>query len=217
LKAVYHVSEGSGRATTTALAERLGVTPASVTGMLRKLSRRRPQLVQYQKHRGVTLTEEGRRRALEVIRHHRLIEAFLHQTLGYPWDMVHDEAERIEHAISEDLEDRIAAHLGFPRVDPHGGAIPSKEGTLNEPEGIRLSELAVGQRAEILRVPDGDAALLRYLAEVGLVPGAAVAVIDREPFEGPLALQVGSQAEHRLIGPAVCRQIHVIASSKKEH
>jgi DtxR family Mn-dependent transcriptional regulator len=217
LKAVYHISEGAGRASTTALAERLGVTPASVTGMLRKLSRRRPQLVQYQKHHGVTLTEEGRRRALEVIRHHRLIEAFLHQTLDYPWDRVHEEAERIEHAISEDLEDRIAAHLGFPEVDPHGGPIPTKEGTLPEAAGIPLGDLAIGQPAEIVLVPDGDAALLRYLAEVGLVPGAKVTVLDREPFEGPLYLRLGSAPDRRPVSPVVCAQIRVNATPHKEH
>jgi DtxR family Mn-dependent transcriptional regulator len=183
--------------------------------MLRKLSHRRPQLVQYQKHRGVTLTEEGRLRALEVIRHHRLIEAFLHQTLGYPWDRVHDEAERIEHAISEDLEDRIAAHLGFPQVDPHGGPIPTKDGTLPETGGIPLGDLAIGQQAEIVLVPDGDAALLRYLAEIGLVPRATVTVLDREPFDGPLYLQLGSSSQRRPVSPAVCAQIR--ATPQKEH
>ena len=217
LKAVYEISEGSGRASTSALAEKLGVTPASVTGMLRSLSARRPQLVFYRKHHGATLTEEGRRRALEVIRHHRLVEAFLHQTLGLPWDQVHAEAERIEHAISEDLEDRIAEHLGFPLVDPHGGLIPAKDGSLPERPASRLDDLPTGQSAEITLVPDEDPALLRYLAEVGLVPGAAVTVLDREPFAGPIYLKVGSAAGSRPVSPAVCHQVFVTPSQMQEN
>jgi DtxR family Mn-dependent transcriptional regulator len=210
LKAVYQISETGGRAGTSALAERLGVTPASVTGMLRKLSRSRPQLVSYHKHHGATLTAEGRREALEVIRHHRLVEAFLHRTLGLPWDQIHAEAERIEHAISEDLEDRIAEHLGYPTVDPHGGPIPEKDGTLPARRGFPLADLALGQPAEISLVPDEDPALLRYLAEVGLVPGAVVKVEERDPFEGPVHLTLDTIVEPRAVSPAVCRQILVV-------
>jgi DtxR family Mn-dependent transcriptional regulator len=216
LKAVYQISEDGGRASTTALAERLGVTPASVTGMLRTLSRRRPPLISYQKHHGATLTAEGRRRALEVIRHHRLVEAFLHQTLGLPWDRVHAEAERIEHAISEDLEDRIAEHLGFPEVDPHGGPIPAKDGSVPERRGTPLADLPPGQSGEIAFVPDEDPALLRYLAEVGLVPGAVVTVLDREPFDGPLYLKVGSLLDRRPVSLTVCHQVVVVPSQAQE-
>jgi len=217
LKAVYQISEGAGRAGTSALADRLGVTPASVTGMLRKLSRSRPQLVSYRKHHGATLTDEGRRVALEVIRHHRLVEAFLHQTLGLPWDQVHAEAERIEHAISEDLEDRIAEHLGFPKVDPHGGPIPAKDGTIQARRGLPLGDLPSGQSAEISLVPDGDPALLRYLAEVGLVPGAIVTIVEREPFDGPIYLNVIPTSERRAVSPAVCSQILVVPLEVEEH
>ncbi len=185
------------------------------TCQLRNLARRQPPLVSYQKHHGVTLTEEGRQRALEVIRHHRLVEAFLHQTLGLPWDRVHAEAERIEHAISEDLEDRIAAHLGYPLVDPHGGPIPAKDGTLPERPTSRLSDLPAGEAAVISWVPDEDPALLRYLAELGLVPGATVTVIDREPFDGPVYLKVGS-AGRRPVSPAVCDQVFVISAQVQE-
>jgi DtxR family Mn-dependent transcriptional regulator len=216
LKAVYQISETGGRAGTSALAERLGVSPASVTEMLRKLSRSRPQLVSYQKHHGATLTAEGRREALEVIRHHRLIEAFLHRTLGLPWDQIHAEAERIEHAISEDLEDRIDEHLGYPTVDPHGGPIPEKDGTLPAPRGLPLADLALGQPAEVSLVPDEDPALLRYLAEVGLVPGAVVKVEERDPFEGSLHLTLGTGLEPRAVSPAVCRQILVIPLEVEE-
>jgi DtxR family Mn-dependent transcriptional regulator len=184
--------------------------------MLRKLSRSRPQLVSYQKHHGAILTPEGRLEALEVIRHHRLIEAFLHSTLGLPWDQIHAEAERIEHAISEDLEDRIDEHLGHPTVDPHGGPIPEKDGTLPAPRGLPLADLAIGLPAEVSLVPDEDPALLRYLAEVGLVPGAVVKVEERDPFEGSLHLTVGTRLEPRAVSPAVCRQILVIPLEVEE-
>ena len=129
LKAIYEIEQDSGRVTTNALAERMVVKPASVTGMIKKLAEGKPRLVDYERHRGVSLTPAGRRIALEVIRHHRLIELYLQQSLGYAWDEVHDEAEKLEHVISEEFEDRIAEMLGDPEFDPHGDPIPAKNGT----------------------------------------------------------------------------------------
>ncbi|MEW6568746.1 MAG: metal-dependent transcriptional regulator [Chloroflexota bacterium] len=207
LKAMYELSQEDGRAVTTAIASRLGVSPASVTGMLRKMAAQRPQLVAYQKHRGATLTAEGRRRVLEIIRHHRLIETFLHQTLGLPWDLVHAEAERMEHALSEDLEARIDEHLGFPSADPHGGPIPTRDGTLPPRVESRLCDLPEQTAARVARVPDHNPDFLRYLETLGLIPGAPVTLVRRDPFEGPLHLRVGNL--DRSIGLQAARQVYV--------
>jgi DtxR family Mn-dependent transcriptional regulator len=194
LKAIYEIQHGSGRVTTNALAERLEVSPASVTGMLKKLAEDRPRLVDYERHHGVSLTPAGRRIALEVIRHHRLIELYLQQALGYGWDEVHDEAERLEHVISEDFEDRIAAMLGNPEFDPHGDPIPAKDGTVRERSAPPLTALDTGQSGRVARVSDADPALLRYLAELGIVPEATLTVAERGPFGGPLHVRVGPTA-----------------------
>ncbi len=193
LKAVLELAGDDGFATTGDLAERLGVAAPSVTGMLRRLSAARPALLVYAKHRGARLTALGRRRALEMVRHHRLIEQFLYETLGVPWDEVHDEAERLEHAISEPLEARIADRLGDPRVDPHGHPIPSLEGHLPRRRLIRLDALEVGQTARIAEVSDHDPALLRHLADLGLKPGREIRLTERAPFGGPLTLEVDGE------------------------
>jgi DtxR family Mn-dependent transcriptional regulator len=190
LKAILDLGESTERVTTSALAKRLAVTPASVTGMLRRLSAEDPPFVEYEKHRGVKLTDHGRLRALEVLRHHRLLERFLHDTLGYSWDEVHAEAERLEHAISETLEDRIAESLGDPEVDPHGHPIPRKDGSVPEREEAPLMSVRPGESAVLSRVSDEDPALLRYLAELGLRPGVRLAVEGRDPFDGPLVLRL---------------------------
>jgi DtxR family Mn-dependent transcriptional regulator len=210
LKAIFEIGGDSGRASTTALARRLSVAPASVTGMLRKLADDETPWISYEKHRGATLTERGRVRALEVIRHHRLIEKYLHEKLGYSLDEVHDEAERLEHAISEVFEERIAADLGHPEVDPHGHPIPRKDGTIPERREISLLQLEVGQHATVSRVSDSDPDILRYLCDLGIVPGAVVLLTERGPFDGPSMLQVGDSSEIRALGSRVAAEIHVV-------
>jgi len=191
LKAIYEIEQTAGRVTTNALAERLGVLPGSVTGMLKKLAEEKPRLVDYERHRGVSLTPAGKRIALEVIRHHRLIELYLQQALGYAWDEVHDEAEKLEHVISEEFEDRIAEMLGHPEFDPHGDPIPAKDGTVRERVTPALTNLEAGQTGRVARVSDADPALLRYLAELGIIPEASLTVAERGPFGGPLHVRVG--------------------------
>jgi DtxR family Mn-dependent transcriptional regulator len=193
LKSVYELEQAGSRVSTNALAERLGVTPASVTGMLKKLSDERPRLVNYERHHGVSLTPAGRKIALEVIRHHRLIELYLHQALGYRWDEVDAEAEKLEHVISEEFEDRIAAMLGHPEFDPHGDPIPAKDGSLPDRVTPLLSDLDAGQSGRVARVRDEDPALLRYLADIGIVPDATLLVAERGPFGGPLHVRVGDR------------------------
>ncbi len=194
LKAIYELAEDAGRVSTSDLAERLGVKPASVTGMLQKLAEERPRLVDYERHRGVTLTPAGEKIALEIIRHHRLIELYLSEALGYQWDQVDAEAEALEHVISEQFEDRIAELLGDPKLDPHGDPIPAKDGSVVAPSRTALTDVAAGQTVRIARVVDDDPALLRYLGELGLVPAATVTVVSRSPFAGPLHVRVGQDA-----------------------
>ncbi|WP_322802324.1 metal-dependent transcriptional regulator [Thermoflexus sp.] len=193
LRAIYILAEREGTVTTTRLAEYLHVAPPSVTGMLKKLARLR--LVHYAPYRGVTLTRTGRRIALEVIRHHRLLELFLMEALGYDWDEVHAEADRLEHAISEALEERIATMLGHPAYDPHGDPIPTRAGEIPLPAARRLSEVPLGVACEVLRVID-EASTLRQAARAGLRPGAQVIVEEQVPGVG-LRIRVGDQ-EHRI-------------------
>ena len=195
LKTVYELEQAGRRVSTNALAERLGVKPGSVTGMIKKLAEERPRLLNYERHHGVSLTPAGRKIALEVIRHHRLIELYLQHALGYSWDEVDAEAERLEHVISEEFEDRIAAMLGQPEYDPHGDPIPAKDGTLRERVTPILSELQAGQAARVARVRDDDPALLRYLADIGIVPDATLLIAERGPFGGPLHVRVGGSPD----------------------
>jgi len=192
LKAIYLIQEQEGPApvNTTALASRLGVAGASVTGMLKKLSAESPCMVVYEPYTGVSLTPFGEKAALEVIRHHRLLESFLVQSLGYTWDEVHDEAERLEHFISERLEERIAAALGNPLTDPHGEPIPDRNGNYHLPQSIPLSDLPPGQWGRIQRVSAHDPELLRYLTTLGMVPGIQLRVTERGHFNGPVFVEV---------------------------
>lgn len=194
LKAIYLIQQRGENATTSLLSEQLGgLKPGSVTGMIKKLAEL--DLIEHQPYQGVQLTPEGEKIALEVLRHHRLLELYLVEALGYSWDEVHEEAEALEHYISEKLEARIAAHLGQPDFDPHGDPIPTVDGTLpHTPQTIRLTELPVGAMARIVRVRDQHAERLRYLAELGLVPGTSVRLVAAEPFEGPMSLQIGEDA-----------------------
>src|SRR5919204_6259 len=197
-KAIYalqHHEEGA--VSTSALAERLGVAPSSVTAMLKRLDELR--LVRYEPYHGVTLTAAGERVALEVMRHHRLIEAFLADALEMPWDRVHDEAEVLEHYISEDLERRIAEKLGNPAQDPHGDPIPTPELAMAADRTTALDPLEVGDVATFSRVSDSDPQMLRYLAERGVRPGARLRVTDVQPFGGPVYVEVGGR-EHALGG-----------------
>lgn len=181
---------------TSALAERLGVSPGTVTAMLKRMNEM--GLVEHELYRGVTLTAAGEKVALEVVRHHRLIEAYLNEALGMPWDRVHDEAEVLEHYISEELEERIAAALGDPEVDPHGDPIPDSRLSLEvEEEGVALAELEPGTAAVLRRVSDSDPEMLRYLEEHAIRPGARMTVRKREPFGGTLLVEVGGR-EHAL-------------------
>lgn len=195
LKAVYLLRRGSESVSTSEIAGRLGVAPASVTQMVKKLDGMRPRLLVYTRHRGVTLTPHGERVAIEIIRHHRLIELFLTESLGMSWDEVHAEAERLEHVISPAMADRIADKLGDPRYDPHGAPIPAKGGRMPEPGWQPLHALAAGQRGIVRSVHDADAELLRYLGGLGMRPGACVRMLEKAPFDGPLHVEVGEGAD----------------------
>ena len=191
LKNIYELTENGESATTNALAKKLNISAPSVTGMVQKLASSKPALVEYHKHQGVTLTQEGKKAALEVIRHHRLLEAWLVQTLGYSWDEVHEEAERLEHVISEDFERRIAAAMGHPVRDPHGEPIPTEDLKMPPDESTPLSSMRPGESGTIQRVDASDPNLLRYLEELGLVPGVRIQVTDYSPFDHNLTLKVG--------------------------
>jgi DtxR family transcriptional regulator, Mn-dependent transcriptional regulator len=205
LKAIYTLGLTNPQVTTSLLADHIGVKPASVTGMLKTLAEL--NLVSYTPYHGVELTLSGRHIALEVVRHHRLIELYLVEALGYSWDEVHDEAEALEHVISEKLEARIAARLGDPSFDPHGDPIPTLEGTLPSGVDISLAGLDIGAAAEIVRVCDQHPERLRYLADLGLVPGANLEVVASAPFDGPVSVRVGGVVHP--IDRRLAREIYV--------
>jgi DtxR family Mn-dependent transcriptional regulator len=191
LKTIYELTESGENASTNALAQKMKISAPSVTGMLQKLASSKPALVEYHKHQGVTLTRDGRKAALEVIRHHRLLEAWLVQTLGYSWDEVHEEAERLEHVISEDFERRIAAAMGHPTRDPHGELIPTAELVMPKDTSTPLSSLRPSQTGTVLCVKAADTELLRYLDGLGLVPEAEIEVKEYSPFDHNLTVKVG--------------------------
>jgi DtxR family Mn-dependent transcriptional regulator len=208
LKAIFELSgtDQASRVSTSELARHFEVAPASVTGMLKKLAAATPSTIEYRPRQGVSLTALGRKIALEVIRHHRLIELYLHEALGYGWDEVHDEAERLEHVISEDFEDRVAALLGDPEYDPHGAPIPRKDGSFPALRGVAIASLSPGTRGRVVRVDDEDPAFLRYLANLGLIPGAILQVESREPFDGPITVQVDQEKTRSTGKPAQQQQ-----------
>lgn len=205
LKTIYEIEREQSKVATTVLAEQLNVAPASATGMIKKLAEM--DLVAYKPYQGVVLTQAGRKIALEVIRHHRLIELFLAKTLEVPWDQVHAEAHKIEHVLSEDLADRIDAVLGHPTTDPHGAPIPTREGKIDQPHCRRLADLESGQSAVVTEVYDNDPALLRYLGELGLYPKVQLRVVRVGPFDGPVTVRIG-ETDHAL-GREVASQILV--------
>ena len=204
-KALYALqARGGGPVSTSALAERLGVSPGSVTPMLKKLDEL--GLAEYQPYRGAGLTDAGERVALEVIRHHRLLESYLTEVLGMPWDRVHDEAEVLEHYISEDLEELIARALGNPEHDPHGDPIPDRHLALAAQEGTPLAELEAGATGTFARVSDSNPEMLRFLAKHGIRPGARLNVAERDPFGGSVSIEVegakhmiGSELAERML------------------
>ena len=209
LKTIYELVSTHERATTTQIAEVLHVKPASVTGMLQRLAKFDPPLVEYEKHQGAQLTTTGEKAALEVIRHHRLLERFLCEVLGFPWEKVHEEAHRLEHAISEEFEERIAIILGNPTHDPHGEPIPNRDLTMPTFATLCLCDLRERQIAIVKRVPDTDPALLCYLAEVGIVPGAQLEVKSYSPFDENLTIKVEDSDEKIVLGPGITNKIFV--------
>jgi DtxR family transcriptional regulator, Mn-dependent transcriptional regulator len=205
-KAIYSLSARSGEpVTTSALAERLAVSPASASAMVKRLANL--GLVAHERYHGVRLTPSGERVALEVIRHHRLIELYLAEALGMPWDRVHDEAEVLEHAISPELSELIAQKLGDPTRDPHGDPIPTRDGEIDEGATRPLADLSPGERGVFARVSDSDPAMLRYLAEHGIAPGASFEVLARQPFGGPLSVRFAHSIES--LGGGLARAMRV--------
>jgi len=202
LKNIYDLQSEGSWVSTSALAERLGQRPASVTNMIQKLAKDDAQLVEYMPYKGVRLNAMGNKVALEIIRHHRLVELYLSQALGVPWDQVHEEAEKLEHVISEDLEDRIAAALGDASRDPHGSPIPTKDGRIEKLDMLPLSDIPENTAVRVVEVYDHDPPLLRYLGELGLYPGAEFTVIGREEFGSSLRILLDGK-EFRLGGDAI--------------
>lgn len=205
LKAIYKITQTAGVASTSALAAELGVSDASATSMCKRLAQL--NLVTHAPYHGVRLTDAGRKIALEVVRHHRLLELYLAEVLGYSWDQVHEEADRLEHVISEEFEERIDSILGRPTVDPHGDPIPSKDLELIEYPTTSLAALEPNEPAVVARVSDGDPALLRYLGSLGMFPGAPVLVRERAPYGGPIYLQI-AHVEHA-IGRELAEKVFV--------
>ena len=208
-KAIYALERRDAEpVSTNALAERLGVTPASASGMVKRLGEL--GLVEHQPYHGVSLTEDGRRVALEVIRHHRLLELYLVETLGVPWDRVHQEAEVLEHVLSEELEELIAVKLGDPTHDPHGDPIPTRELTIEEGTTETLQSLEPGVRGTFVRVSDSNPEMLRFLAERGIAPGDQLEVVEKQPFEGPLFVRFGDRTQ--VLGGALAKAMRVEVS-----
>jgi DtxR family Mn-dependent transcriptional regulator len=210
LKAIYRLSPRGRPAATSEIAQRLELSPASVSGMVKRLSEQ--GLLEHVPYRGVQLTPEGRRAALRMLRRHRLIEAYLVAFLGYTWDTVHDEAERLEHAVSDTLVDRMANVLGHPTVDPHGDPIPTSEGDILELASTPLAEVPTGATVEIRQVEEGQPDRLRYIASIGLRPGVRVTLLDRQPFQGPITIVV--DGETHIIGHELAQVVRCAADDQ---
>lgn len=209
IKIIYRLEEEHQRATTQRIADQLGVRMASVTGMVKHLAGE--GYVEHQPYRGATLTDKGRATAIELIRRHRLIELFLVETLGLTWDEVDADAEILEHAVSDRLIEKIDAHLGHPRFDPHGSPIPRKDGTLPPPKGVTLADLDVGQTARVTEVSDRDPEFLRYLTSLNIEIGSSLHVIEKAPYQGPITLTLGEQTI--AIGREAAQRIRVTQAS----
>ncbi len=209
LKVIYNLSTDAQRVGTGQIADMLNVSPASVTDMVQRLAEENPPLLDYLKHQGVALTEEGEKAALEIIRHHRLLELFLHEILGYSWDQVHVEADCLEHVISEEFEERVAAVLGDPQRGLHGEPIPSRNLVMPDQNTCYLHDLRPEQNGIVHSVNDDDPGFLRFLESHGLVPGAEFAVLDFSPYDDNLRLQVAGKKEEIVLGSSVTSQVQV--------
>ncbi|QXD17226.1 metal-dependent transcriptional regulator [Rhodocaloribacter litoris] len=205
LKTIYKL-QGDGAASTTDIARALEVSSASVTNMIKRLAQM--GLAEYQSYKGVTLTRAGEKIALEIIRHHRLLETYLKEILGYSWDKMHEEAEHLEHHISEEFESRIEEMLGYPTHDPHGDPIPTRDGRIAEPPGHPLAGFEAGRTVVVRRVADGDPELLTYLETLGLLPHARVEIVEKAPFNGPITVRVEGRQE--IIGHEVAGQVFAV-------
>ena len=210
LKTIYHFVESGQAATTTGIAEQLGVAAPSVSGMVKRLAEQ--GLVVHEPYKGVTLTRIGKREALRMLRRHRLIEAYLVERLGYTWDTVHDEAERLEHAVSDDLVARMAEALGDPRFDPHGDPIPGADGAIEVRATVPLPDIAEGETVTIVRVDTEAGDRLRWFADNGLVPGAVVKVVEHQPFSGPVTVMRGRNRQ--VVGRDLASQLLCVPGGK---
>ena len=212
LKAIYELQEKDGLARTGALAGQLGITPGSVTEMIKRMAGMTPRLISYRQHHGVRLTTRGRQAAIAIIRRHRLLESFLHKVLGLGWEAVHEEAETLEHHLSERLVGAIDRHLGFPRSDPHGEPIPDPSGHMNAPAGMPLTALEANMAFRIVRVEPSLDGMLDYLDELELGLGTIGTVVGRAPFGGPVTLRISKAGSHRetAIGREIAGRIYVV-------
>lgn len=208
LKAVYDIQQGGAAATTNAIAERLLLSPASVSGMVRRLATQ--GLLEHERYRGARLTAAGRIAALRTLRRHRILESYLATVLGVPWDDVHAEAERLEHAASDAVIDRMAHALGDPMFDPHGAPIPTREGTVDETRHATLADWPVGTPGTVMSVSDKDPVMLRYLGDLELRPGTMIQVKLRAPYDGPIDVIIGTVV--RQIGPTAARAVRIAAA-----
>lgn len=206
LKAIYKLEKGDGPVSTKALADELDIAAPSVTEMTKRLAER--GLIEREPYKGATLTDAGTKVALEVLRHHRLLELYLKEEIGHSWEELHEEAERLEHHISEAFEDRLDELMDYPTRDPHGHPIPTREGDVEEVATDRLADLEVGQRVVICHLADEDPALLNHLEERGLMPGASLEVTGAEAFEGPITVRIEGH-EPQLVGRIVARSVFV--------
>lgn len=214
LKAIYQLEASTGSAVTSAIAEALDIAPPSVTGMVKRLSE--SGLLEHTPYKGVQLTVAGRRAALRMVRRHRILETYLTTKLGYEWDSVHEEAERLEHAVSDELIERMAMALGNPRYDPHGAPIPTPGGEVETLEHIPLSELPVGAVAELRMVSDEDAERLRFVGSLGLRPGVTFEVTARQPFRGPVSVRIGGHVPRdQVIGFELAQALYCVAVEKE--
>lgn len=211
IKAIYELQEDNEKVSTSALAEKLRVAPSTITALSKRLQKNDPPLIIYKSHYGVSLTDEGYKHALSVIRKHRLLELFLLEVLKCTWDEVHKEAERLEHSMSDTLIDRIDACLGYPKFDPHGDPIPSRDGHVVDSSYTRLTQLTEGQSAIVKRVRSEDPELLKYLSQLGIIPNICIKVLEKAPLDGPLFLQIGHDDDTRhVIGYAVAEEVMVV-------
>ncbi|MCZ6877112.1 MAG: metal-dependent transcriptional regulator [Acidobacteria bacterium] len=208
LKAIYQFSADGGKVSTSRLAKEMNCSAASVTNMLQRLSELK--LVEYEPYQGAVLTAAGQHIALEILRHHRLIELYLAEVLGYSWDKVHEEAEQLEHVISEEFEDKIDTVLGHPTIDPHGDPIPSKDGEIEERPFRSLWDTSGGEEVKVCRVSDRDPEVLRYLAEIGIFPDVEISVLKKSPFHGPIHIEV-KKIEHTL-SEELASQVFIVST-----